>query len=629
MLCMGRCSSGVPCREPASHGCFPVHAVSGTASRIEPGESQHNRLLTAVLFIAILLIAITGAAVLRLAHLDNRPMHCDEGVQGIKFGQLLEDGHYVYNPREYHGPALNYLTLPVAWATSAETITKVTETQLRLVPAIAGIILVCLVWLVRDELGRTAAIAAALLAAVSPAMVFYSRYYIMEMLLVAATFAAMVAWWRLRRAGHKAATGGRAHTTATGGRAERGAAQPRPDSECGATNGRGFMKSVPWLILLGVSIGLMHASKETCILALFAMVVAALAVELPVIWRTGLRREQLVWLGLGAAIVLNVAAAVSAAFFSSFGSNPGGVADSYAAFLHYAGRASGEGSAGPQAQPWDYYFRALFYSDRPGGENFNELTIAVLALVGLAAAALGKPLKPEHRPAARFLAVYTVLLTAIYTAMPYKTPWSAMGFFHGMTLLAGVGAAALLHAAPWRWLKGVVIAVLAVSAVHLAWQSYQTNFVLEASPDNPYAHTPTHPSALRLCEKVRDVSTVHPDGLAMPVQVICPDDDFWPLPWYLRDMPRVGWHGKMSEAATFPPAPLIITRPELVAAVVKYAYLDQPPGHRHLIGPFPPEDGGDWLLRPGVPLEVMIRRELLDAYRSAAAAEKLPPETPR
>jgi len=660
------------------------------------------------LFAALLTGAVVGAAVLRLARLDNRPMHCDEANQAVKFGILLEQGDYRYNPHEHHGPALNYLTLPVAWAASARKITQVTETQLRLVPALAGILLVGLVWLVREDLGCMAAIAAALLAALSPAMVFYSRYYIMEMLLVTFTFAAMVAWWRFRRVKYKAATVGRAEkedapatpgsgatngritdaapatpssdsgatngritdaapatpssdsgatdgritdaapatpssgsgatdgritdaapaTPSSGSGATNGritdAAPATPSSGSGATDGRGFM-GVPWLILLGVSIGMMHASKETCILALLAMAVAAVAVDMPEIWRTGLRRVPLVRLGVAASIAGLTAAAVSAAFFSSFGSNPGGVIDSYAAFLNYAGRASGEGSAGPQVQPWDYYFRVLFASGRPGGAAFNEVAIAVLAMVGLTAAVVGKPLKPEHRPAARFLAVYTLLLTAIYTAMPYKTPWSAMGFFHGMILLAGVGAAALLHAAPWRWLKAAVVVGLLISAVHLTWQAYQTNFVFQENPANPYAHTPTHRTALRLCEKVRDISTVHPDGRAMYVQVICPDKDYWPLPWYLRDMPRIHW---LEEVPEGPAAPLIITRPELVAEVVKHLYEDQPPGHRYLTVPLPPQRGADWLLRPGVPLEVFIRHELLEKYRSAAPAEKPPPQTP-
>jgi hypothetical protein len=228
--------------------------------------------------------------------------------------------------------------------------------------------------------------------------------------------------------------------------------------------------------------------------------------------------------------------------------------------VHYIARASGEGSAGPQVQPWDYYFRVLFAGGGSTGPIFNELTIALLALVGLVAAALGRALDPGHLYAARFVAVYTVLMAVVYSAVPYKTPWSVLGMLQGMILLAGVGAAALLYAAPWRWLKGAVIAVLAISAVHLAWQSYRTNFVFQAGPDNPYAHTPTHPSALRLCEKVRDVAAVHPDGRAMPVQLICPDHDYWPLPWYLRGMTRVGGYSGMPEG---PAAPLIVTRPEL------------------------------------------------------------------
>jgi len=584
-----------------------------------------------ILFAAFLVAAVLGAAALRLAHLDNRPMHCDEAVQGMRFRDLLEEGDYVYNPHEFHGPALNYLTLPVAWAASAATITEVTETQLRLVPAIAGIVLVGLVWLVRDELGPTATGFAALLTATSPAMVFYSRYYIMEMLLVAATFAAMVAWWRLRRVQYEAATGGRAEKddapstpgSGSGATANRETHDGPSTPRSRATTGRGFM-GVPWLLLLGVSIGLMHASKETCILAISAMGAAAVAVELPAIWRTGFRHVPFERFGLAAPLVVLTAAAVSAAFFSSFGSNPGGVADSYTAFLHYIGRASGEGSAGSQVQPWDYYFRVLFASERPGGAVFNEVAIAALALVGLAAAAIGRGLKPEHRYAARFLAVYTALMAVVYSAIPYKTPWSALGMLHGMILLAGVGAAALVNAAPWRGLKGAALVVLALGVGHLAWQAFQTSFVLPNDPANPYAHTPTHRSALLLCEKVREVSGAHPDGRAMYVQVICPDNDFWPLPWYLRDMPRVHW---LKEVPDGPAAPLIITRPELLAAVVKYAYLDQPKGHRHLIGPFPPEGGNDWFLRPGVPLEVIIRRELLEAYRSAAA-EKPPPQAP-
>jgi len=41
----------------------------------------------------------------------KRPMHGDETVHAIKFGELLEQGSYKYNPIEFHGPTLNYLSL--------------------------------------------------------------------------------------------------------------------------------------------------------------------------------------------------------------------------------------------------------------------------------------------------------------------------------------------------------------------------------------------------------------------------------------------------------------------------------------------------------------------------------------
>ena len=150
----------------------------------------------AVAYAAWMILILAGASVLRLVQLDNRPMHCDEAVHAIKFGQLLEQGTYVYDPDEYHGPSLNFLTWPIARLASASKLTEVTEVQLRLVPALFGILLVGLTWLVRRQLGMAAACFAALLSAISPAMVFYSRYYIQEMLLVCASFGAMVALWR-------------------------------------------------------------------------------------------------------------------------------------------------------------------------------------------------------------------------------------------------------------------------------------------------------------------------------------------------------------------------------------------------------------------------------------------------
>lgn len=574
-----------------------------------------------VLVLALGLVIVVGAAALRLAGLDHRPMHCDEANQAIKFGRLLEQGDYVYDPREHHGPSLNFLTLPIAWATSAKKLTEITETHLRLLPAVFGILLVVLVWPLRDPLGRPAAIGAAVLTAVSPAMVFYSRYYIHEMLLVGFTFGGMVALWRytwdvrgaptvVRRSAEPA----RALSGSVSLPSERHLA-PRPDGR--AATRRSWFPRACWLVFLGACVGMMHATKETCVIPLCAMAVAALATG--GLGRNGLKRGLLAGL-----VVMLTAVSVSALFFSSFLDHPAGVIDSYKTYAYYLARASGEGTAGPHEHPWHQYFRILFWWHRGTGPLWTEGWVGAMALAGLVAAVSGKALEPANLPLVRFLSIYTVLTTVVYCALPYKTPWCALGFFHGMLLLAGVGAAVLLRAAPGCVLKAAVAVVLAAATGHLAWQAHRASFVAYEDPSNPYVYAHTTSDVPLLARRVEEIAAVHPDGKAMHIQVVCPEGDYWPLPWYLRDFARVGWfdevpgvrsEGPVDAHPTGPAAPLIITQPAIKEAVLEYVYAKQPPGQRPLRELLRKHHGADWRLRPGVRLLVIARRDLLEAFR--------------
>ena len=182
----------------------------------------------------VLILAATIVAIaLRLPRLEQRPMHGDEAVHADKFGELLERGVYVYNPEEYHGPTLNYLTLIPAWLCSQKTYAQVTEFTLRVVPVFFGVLLVLLVSLVVDGLGGWASVCAAILTAISPAMVFYSRYYIQEMLLVCFTLGAIAFGYRFAQ-----------------------------------------RRRLVWAVLAGICLGLMHATKETCVIALGCMLLA-------------------------------------------------------------------------------------------------------------------------------------------------------------------------------------------------------------------------------------------------------------------------------------------------------------------------------------------------------------------
>jgi 4-amino-4-deoxy-L-arabinose transferase-like glycosyltransferase len=160
---------------------------------------------------ALVVVALAVlAAALRFPALAARPMHADEAVHADKLGTLLEGGGYAYDPVEFHGPTLYYLTLVPLRLEGARRYVEVDEAALRAVPAAFGTLLVLAHLLARPTLGLGGALWAALFAAISPAMVYYSRYYIHEMLLVAWSFGALLAaaaWLRRPSARSAAAAG--------------------------------------------------------------------------------------------------------------------------------------------------------------------------------------------------------------------------------------------------------------------------------------------------------------------------------------------------------------------------------------------------------------------------------------
>ena len=160
-------------------------------------------------------------------------MHHDEANQAIKFGALLERGEYAYDAHDHHGPTLYYATLPFAWLRGQATLAALDEWTLRGVPAAFGAATILLLPLLAAGIGRTAVVAAALMMALSPAMVFYSRMYIQESMFACFTLAFAIAVGR-------------------------------------ATMERGWQ----WPMLAGIAAGLAAATKETAVIVLPASLAA-------------------------------------------------------------------------------------------------------------------------------------------------------------------------------------------------------------------------------------------------------------------------------------------------------------------------------------------------------------------
>ncbi len=525
-----------------------------------------------LLFLVALLLGIT----LRLPQLQQRPIHTDEAVNAVKFGQLLEENFYQYNPKEYHGPTLYYFTLVPAWLNGIDEFEDLGEVTLRIVPVFFGLLLILMSLLLLDGLGRPATVIAAGLTAISPAFVFYSRYYIHEILLVFFAFGIIVCGYRYTRS-----------------------------------------KNIKWALLTGMFLGLCHATKETCIIAFGSMLLALLLTltmqhkEMGSIWnvRKSIKPNHLI-----AAIV--TAVIVSVLLYSSFLTNPSGIPDSLRAYALYFSRASEHQL---HIHPWYYYLKTLIYFRVAGGGAWSEALIVLLAAVGFIVAMLRKPLLSTNFHLLRFIAFYTAIMTVLYSVIPYKTPWCMLGFLHGMILLAAVGVVAIVKLVPNILVRVLISLVLVAGAGHLAWQGYLASYKFYADTCNPYVYSHTGSDVFKITRRMEEIARVHPDGYKMSVQVICPEGDYWPLPWYLRLFSNVGWWNEVDESA--PAAPVIITSPIAESALMRKLYELPPPGKKNL---YVPLFDSYTELRPQVELRGYITKDLWDHFQKHQAESVLP-----
>jgi uncharacterized protein (TIGR03663 family) len=497
-----------------------------------------------------IVLAAAGAFAFRLLPLDRRPMHGDEANQAVKTGILLDTGEYRYDPHDHHGPALYYFALVPAWLSGASTLEDLTERSLRIVPMLFGAGLVLLMVLLRDAMGRVEAVCAAILLAVLPAFVFYSDYYIQEMLLVFFTAAFLAFVWRYVR-----------------------------------------NPSWGWAIAAGASAALMQATKETAALAFAAAAIGAgVAFAVSRREREALPRPNTKHL----AVAIGVAVAIWVTLYTSFFTHLRGPLDAVLAYGNYLQRADG---AGLHDKPWYYYAALLAYTHRGPGPSWSDGLVLTLALVGLIVAIRGYTRDAQRATFLRFIAVYTIVLTAMYALIPYKTPWSLLSFYFGVVILAAIGAGFLIQV-PKRVPLRIALATPFVACVVLgAFMAYRAVYVYPADPRNPYVYAHTSSAHLQMIERIHDIAAVHPQGTDMVVYVIQPDRDYWPLPWYLRDLNRVGYFDAIPDP---PDADVIIVAPRVYPELAERLEHD----YMGIVGG----------LRPSVLRTVLIRQEWWDAF---------------
>jgi len=520
----------------------------------------HNRIHP-----VILLLIVICALVARLVDIDKRPMHGDESVNAYKLGELLDDHEFRYNPDEYHGPLLYYVSALFTSIQGKSAYSELTERDLRFVAVFFSVLLLLLWILFRRYMEYRIAIISVLLLGFSSPLLFFSRYYIHEMLFVFLIYASLFFIYD-------------------------------------------YLTQPGWgkIILSGLSIGLMIATKETWIIILPILGASAIFLYFSFSESTAsfLQLDSKTKISHCIAWIL-VLFGVFCTLYSAGFSDKEGLLNAFRAIPKYINRGT---ESGIHVHPWYEYLRWLFFFRGSGGYFWSEGFLALSSILGYFFLLKLKAVNSTDNAFLSFIGFFSFLLLIAFSLVPYKTPWNLLVFYPGLLTIAAFGMIQAANHAQKKLFRIPLITILFFGNIHVLWQSVNLNYIYHDHPGNPYVYAHPTSNLLQIPEKMRSIAEQLPERFDTPVQVIIPGDDYWPLPWYLREFKSIGWWSGIPESDQ--PAPFIISSNDLDADIVRFIYERPPPGQRHLYIPLFKKDIE---MRPGKFLNAYVRFDLLPA----------------
>lgn len=533
----------MPAVEPSKSPAPPPHAP-------EAKSFNWTRWIPLAL-IAILLIACD----LRFFEIDTRPPHSDEGVNFLFIGTTNKQGYYPYSHQNYHGPLFFYLITGVVNLLGDSLL------DLRLTAIVCGILTVVACFPLAALSSWTAALTAGLLVAISPSLVFFSRYAIHESLFVLASFGFALSClaWRARK---------------------------RP---------------VHWY-LLGFFLAVLVTTKETFIIFLFGLVAASLALDLG---RSDARQawEQRKHIGYAYLLFITLVLFTFTAAFRW----PDGIGEMFLAFPQWLGRSDSDtghfkrfayylydviwitegylaiafvGTAialaielalGVRAQGlraltrgrglallaatafWLLHTGLIYISSKrstpattdPAYLNpylLTSILLAVFLFASVVSEAAWQSFLGRKRKHALFFGLWSLSSFIVYSYVQYKTVWLVINLTLPATIFAALVIAALVENRNvfFRTLgAGCFLATL----VTVLPSTFRYNFVRypvpgtdialsEAHPyglENPFSYVHTSPGMLDLVQEVEEYWKKKPDA-----KVLIGLEGYFPLPYYFR-----------------------------------------------------------------------------------------------
>ena len=474
-------------------------------------------------FLLIVLLALW----LRLFNIEMRPMHGDEANQAYRFSLLHEEGKPVYDARDYHGPTLYYFMRPVAWV-QGKSYADLNKADYRLLTVFFSMLTLFLCLAFKDALGELGTLSAALLMAVSPAMVYYSKYFIQESLLVFFSLAFLAATWQFY------------------------------------CNRESKKKATIYALLSGLSSGFLLSTKETCVLFFAACLCAVFFLKkdrlswLKEFWRT--KRIHVIQFCVSMGVIYVI-------FYSAFFTHPQGLVEPITGISSHIQRGLGSDdlpenttAGAAHTKSFDYYLNLLIgswrrpyhetgevdYSKSPrslarifesvvknqASRPVSEILICLLALVGFVLIA-----KYDQSSVAKFWLYYTVFILLFYSLIPYKTPWCVLSSLLGFCFLGGYGVKLINKRIKNKSGLVFVALILGLGIVDLIRQNILLSDL--RATDNPYAYSQSLYNVEDLLEQVDSIALSNEKKENLDIHFFT--SDYWPLPWYLRNYQSVAY----------------------------------------------------------------------------------------
>lgn len=432
----------------------------------------------------ILLVALG----LRFWDLGSRAMHHDESLHAYYSWQFYVGRGYSYDPL-MHGP-FKFEIVPLFYLLFGSG-----EASARMLGALLGSALVVLPYFLRRTLTVPGALLAAVGLAISPSMVYYSRFIRDDIYLAFFTLLLFICLVHYLQ-------------------------RPRP----------AVLYTAAATFALAVTV--MEAAYITAFIFGTFLIFEALREWLgnrtgPVI--AAFKATSLdTWLAALAIFVV-----VIVVMYSTFFTNPYGIWDPRHPL-------TGPDSANRQdiiggltywraqqgvargAQPWFYYLLTL---------PLYEQIAVVFGLAGIAYALVRRSMTRT------FLVWWALLSWGIYTWAGEKMPWLTLHIALPLILLAGMAMGEVLRSRrTWRIVSaGGIFAVLLAVEVH---STFALNFIDGANPTEMLVYVQTSQDVPNVTSELRALSERRYGGTSMPIGIDSSDVGGWPFTWYLRDFPN-------------------------------------------------------------------------------------------